>query len=69
MFLPLLGIFAELERELIRERCSAGRIATRCREGWADQAQLSLMFGCSVSTLKDAMHWAERRGRWAGLGI
>lgn len=92
MFLQLLGIFAEFERELIRERCIAGQIAARARgqtwgpirqftrgeavqlarmwrEGWAEQAQLASMFGCSVSTLRDAIHWAERRGRWASLGL
>ncbi|MEQ1659973.1 MAG: recombinase family protein, partial [Hylemonella sp.] len=31
MFLQLLGVFAEFERELIRERCLAGQIAARAR--------------------------------------
>lgn len=31
MFLNLLGVFAEFERELIRERCLAGQIAARAR--------------------------------------
>ena len=31
MFLQLLGVFAEFERELIRERCMAGQIAARAR--------------------------------------
>lgn len=31
MFLQLLGIFAEFERELIRERCHAGQLAARAR--------------------------------------
>lgn len=88
MFLQLLGVFAEFERELIRERCLAGQKAARARgqtwgpkpsftpgearhlamlwrEGWADQAQLALMFDCHVSTLRDTIHRAERRGRWA----
>lgn len=31
MFMQLLGVFAEFERELIRERCLAGQIAARAR--------------------------------------
>jgi len=31
MFLQLLGVFAEFERELIRERCMAGQVAARAR--------------------------------------
>lgn len=31
MFLQLLGVFAEFERELIRERCLAGQVAARAR--------------------------------------
>lgn len=31
MFLQLLGVFAEFERELIRERCAAGQRAARAR--------------------------------------
>ncbi len=31
MFLQLLGVFAEFERELIRERCLAGQAAARAR--------------------------------------
>lgn len=31
MFLQLLGVFAEFERELIRERCMSGQIAARAR--------------------------------------
>lgn len=88
MFLQLLGVFAEFERELIRERCLAGQIAARARgqrwgpapkftreeatqvalmwrEGWANHAQLARMFDCHVSTLRDTIHRAERRGRWA----
>lgn len=88
MFLQLLGVFAEFERELIRERCLAGQIAARARgqtwgpkpiftpkeamqvariwrDGWAEQAQLARMFECSESTLRDTIHRAEGRGRWA----
>lgn len=87
MFLQLLGVFAEFERELIRERCMAGQVAARARgqkwgptaifneaeslqiarlwrDGWADQRQLAFMFDCSVSTLRDTIHRAEKRGRW-----
>ena len=31
MFLNLLGVFAEFERELIRERCLAGQLAAKAR--------------------------------------
>ena len=88
MFLQLLGVFAEFERELIRERCLAGQIAARARgqtwgpkpifcpveakkvasmwrSGWYEQKQLAMMFGCSESTLRDTIHRAESRGRWA----
>jgi DNA invertase Pin-like site-specific DNA recombinase len=88
MFLQLLGVFAEFERELIRERCLAGQIAARARgqtwgpkplfnpsesrqlakmwrSGWCEQLQLSEMFECSESTLRDTIHRAEGRGRWA----
>lgn len=38
MFLQLLGVFAEFERELIRERCLAGQIAARARgQTWGRQ--------------------------------
>lgn len=88
MFLQLLGVFAEFERELIRERCLAGQIAARARgqtwgkpriftrddaarfasmwrSGWFYQHTLADMFGISESTLRDYIHWAENRGRWA----
>lgn len=88
MFLQLLGVFAEFERELIRERCLAGQIAARARgqtwgreriftrdeaekitrlwrSGWVQQHTLSEMFGVSVSTVRDYIHWVEGRGRWA----
>jgi DNA invertase Pin-like site-specific DNA recombinase len=90
MFLQLLGVFAEFERELIRERCLAGQVAARLRGqtwgpkrlftnreskqlteiwrgGWAEQAQLAEMFGCSVSTVRDQIHMIEKRGRWRSL--
>lgn len=88
MFLNLLGVFAEFERELIRERCMAGQLAAKARgqtwgrtatftpneaqqlakmwrEGWAQQKQLAKMFGCSESLMRDTIHRAEARGRWA----
>lgn len=38
MFLQLLGVFAEFERELIRERCAAGQRAARERgQTWGKQ--------------------------------
>lgn len=88
MFLQLLGVFAEFERELIRERCMAGQLAARARgqtwgrkptftpaegmqlakiwrEGWVQQKQLAKMFDCSESLMRDTIHRAEGRGRWA----
>ncbi len=88
MFLNLLGVFAEFERELIRERCLAGQLAAKARgqtwgikplfspkegaqlakiwrDGWAEQKQLAKMFDCSESTMRDTIHRAEKRGRWA----
>lgn len=42
MFLNLLGVFAEFERELIRERCMAGQIAARARgQTWGRPAVFS----------------------------
>lgn len=42
MFLQLLGVFAEFERELIRERCMAGQKAARARgQTWGVKARLS----------------------------
>lgn len=86
MFLQLLGVFAEFERELIRERCLAGQVAARARgQTWGkkplfnpveakkiasmwrwgiEQRTLSVMFECSLSTLRDTIHRAENRGRW-----
>jgi DNA invertase Pin-like site-specific DNA recombinase len=88
MFLQLLGVFAEFERELIRERCLAGQLAAKARgqtwgrkaifspaegrqlakiwrDGWAQQKQLAKMFECSESMMRDTIHRAEGRGRWA----
>lgn len=87
MFLQLLGVFAEFERELIRERCMAGQIAARARgQTWGrvakltpaesmqvaamwrwgfEQSLLAEMFGMSVAGLRDSIHRAEKRGRWA----
>jgi DNA invertase Pin-like site-specific DNA recombinase len=90
MFVQLLGVFAEFERELIRERCLAGQVAARARgqtwgkkpiftmeeskklagmwrDGWVDQHTLAMMFECHVSTIRDAIHKAESRGRWRPL--
>lgn len=42
MFLNLLGVFAEFERELIRERCMAGQKAARARgQTWGRKCKLS----------------------------
>lgn len=88
MFLNMLGVFAEFERELIRERCMAGQLAARARGqvwgrpcaftageslqlaqvwrgGWCDQRMLAEMFSVSVGCVRDAIHKAENRGRWA----
>lgn len=88
MFLAMLGVFAEFEREVIRERCLAGQKAARARgqkwgrvakltpyeaqqvaqmwrSGWYEQKTLADMFGMSESGLRDSIHRAEKRGRWA----
>jgi len=88
MFLNLLGVFAEFERELIRERCMAGQKAARARgqkwgrvaklnpteaqqvaqmwrSGWYEQKTLAEMFDMSEAGLRDSIHRAENRGRWA----
>ncbi len=88
MFLNLLGVFAEFERELIRERCMAGQKAARARgqtwgrvaklnpdealqvaqmwrSGWYEQKTLADMFDMSEAGLRDSIHRAEGRGRWA----
>ena len=58
MFLNLLDVFAEFERELIRKRCMAGQLAARERDPvWGRPA--SLPFGESVMLAK---MW---RGQWA----
>lgn len=42
MFTNLLALFAEFERELIRERCMAGQVAARARgQKWGRVAKLS----------------------------
>lgn len=42
MFLSMLGVFAEFEREVIRERCMAGQKAARARgQKWGRVAKLS----------------------------
>jgi DNA invertase Pin-like site-specific DNA recombinase len=43
------------------------KIAKMWRGGWAEQVQLSEMFECSESAMRDTIHRAERRGRWARL--
>lgn len=58
MFLQLLGVFAEFERELIRERCLAGQVAARARgQVWGKKP----IFTPSES-LQLAQMW---RGGWA----
>jgi DNA invertase Pin-like site-specific DNA recombinase len=41
------------------------RIAGMWRSGWFDQATLARMFGVSTGCIRDAIHKAERRGRWS----
>lgn len=58
MFLQLLGVFAEFERELIRERCLAGQIAARARgQTWGKKPIFT-----SEEAKKIALMW---RGGWA----
>lgn len=55
-FFQLLGVFSELERNLIKERCSAGRQAARER---------GVRFGRRPSWDCDAVHEAAARGMTA----
>lgn len=49
MFLNLLGVFAEFERELIRERCMAGQIAARARgQTWGRPAHFNAAEGVRI---------------------
>lgn len=58
MFLQLLGVFAEFERELIRERCHAGQVAARARgQTWGVKPLFT-----PLEALKLANLW---RGGWA----
>lgn len=55
MFLNLLGVFAEFERELIRERCLAGQVAARARgQTWGRVAKLSPAESLQVAKM---WHW------------
>lgn len=55
MFLQLLGVFAEFERELIRERCMAGQIAARARgQTWGKKPLLSPEDSANVAAM---WHW------------
>ncbi len=52
MFLNLLGVFAEFERELIRERCYAGQQAARARgQTWGRVAKLSPAEALQVASM------------------
>lgn len=52
MFLQLLGVFAEFERELIRERCHAGQVAARARgQTWGRVATLSPAEALAVAAM------------------
>lgn len=54
-FFQLLGVFAELERNLIRERCAAGRVAARAR---------GVVLGC-----KPTVYTEERVRELAATGL
>jgi DNA invertase Pin-like site-specific DNA recombinase len=47
-------------------RTEAENLATMWRSG-IEQATLAEMFGTSLSTLRDTIHWAEHRGRWKSI--
>lgn len=52
MFLNLLGVFAEFERELIRERCMAGQIAARARgQVWGRPAAIVQEEGIKIAAM------------------
>lgn len=52
MFLQLLGVFAEFERELIRERCLAGQIAARARgQTWGQKPLFDVVESKQVAAM------------------
>jgi DNA invertase Pin-like site-specific DNA recombinase len=52
MFLNLLGVFAEFEREMIRERCMAGQVAARARgQKWGRVASISPEDGAGIASM------------------
>ncbi|WP_114970181.1 recombinase family protein [Rhodoferax ferrireducens] len=65
MFLQLLGVFAEFERELIRERCMAGQIAARARgQTWGKKPVLSPGDSAKVA---DMWHWGFEQSLLADM--
>lgn len=61
MFLQLLGVFAEFERELIRERCMAGQLAARARgQTWGRKAKFTPAEGKQLAKMwRDG--WAQQK--------
>jgi DNA invertase Pin-like site-specific DNA recombinase len=61
MFLQLLGVFAEFERELIRERCLAGQLAAKARgQTWGRKATFSPAEGRQLAKIWRA-GWAQQK--------
>lgn len=49
----------------ILARPDALKVVAMWRSGWFEQRLLADMFDMSESSLRDAIHWVENRGRWA----
>lgn len=61
MFLQLLGVFAEFERELIRERCLAGQIAARARgQTWGPKPLFNVAESKKIANMWRS-GWAEQK--------
>jgi DNA invertase Pin-like site-specific DNA recombinase len=92
MVLQIIGVFAEFERELIRERCLAGQIAARAagktwgvkrrfvgddaayiakvwRTGYYTIKTIAYIYDSTESTIRDTVHYHEKRGRYATKGL
>lgn len=65
MFLNLLGVFAEFERELIRERCLAGQQAARARgQTWGRVAKLSPSEALKVAAMWRSGWYEQKTLAW-----
>jgi DNA invertase Pin-like site-specific DNA recombinase len=71
MFLHLLAAFAELERELIRERCLSGQIAARARgQVWGRKPSFTPKEGAEIAKLWRSGWWEQQTmAHWLGVNI